>query len=414
MKIEILAIGDEILFGDVINSNAAYLSKELQKEGYVVDRHTVISDDFSILKKGIQEILKRSDLIIATGGLGGTQDDRTKEVVANLFKRKLILDKKLLKDLCKRYIDTGFIPTDALKFLKSQSYLIQGAHILKNERGTAPGYIIVLEKNKKMFILLPGVPIEMRALFSKAIPFIKKKFIPKRIFRETLNICLKKEVEVEPYLEKLQNKKLNIGIYPNFATTRVSFTSSDKNILQKAKNNLSKNFKEFIYKSEKGSIAEAVQNSFILKKKRLALAESCTGGAIASAITQIPGSSEYFLGSFVSYSNDFKKNILKVSNDTLKTYGAVSLQVVDEMVQGVLSLTEADFALAVSGIAGPSGGSLEKPVGTVAFAVQQRGKKIDKGILHLTGDRELIIKYSTSFALSLIWVKIESNLTYFM
>lgn len=405
MKIEILTIGDELLFGDINNSNSVFLAQELKKSGYKVDRQTSLSDDPIKLKEGLKEILTRSDLVIATGGLGPTKDDNTKKIAADLFARELVYDRALAEDLFKRF--------EKNQYIESQAFIPDGSLILKNERGTASG--LILEKEKKTLILLPGVPVEMEHLFISALAFIQKKFpLKDKVFREFVNICLKKEIEIEPFLDEIRKKEnIEVGIYPEFFTTKVALTSENREALLRAKKSLNEKFAKYLYSSKSGKLAEAIKDLFISKKKTLALAESCTGGAIASAITFIPGSSAYFLGSFVSYANEFKKDILHVSEKTLKEHGAVSPQTVEEMVEGVLRLTKADFALAVSGIAGPGGGSIEKPAGTVVFGFKERGETLDKGIIHLFGDRELVIKYSVSFALSLIWVRISSNLTFF-
>jgi nicotinamide-nucleotide amidase len=414
MKIEILAIGDELLSGNTLNTNATFLSRELKKMGLRVDRHLVLSDEESALKEGLKEVLERSDLVIATGGLGPTEDDRTKRVVAKLFHLELEYHQDLAEMLFQKF--------EKNKYKKEQAFIPKGALILTNEIGTAPGFI--LEKDNKILVLLPGVPYEMEKMFFSSLKsYIKKKFdIKMKVFEELVAICLKKEDEIEPILENLRkrDRKVNIGIYPSLSGIKVSFTveendekSANKRI-EPLKKELEKAFAPYIFSSEGIlDLPEAIKNIFIQKGKTLTLAESCTGGAISSTLTVLPNTSGYLLGSIVSYSNELKKNILHVPESILKEFGAVSPETATYMVKGIFDLTSADYALSVTGIAGPGGGSIKKPVGTVCFALGERGKKIDAGKVSIPGDREFIIKYSVSFALSLLWVRISHNLTHF-
>jgi nicotinamide-nucleotide amidase len=416
MKVEIIAIGDELLYGNVINTNAAFLSKELKKMGLKVNRHLVLSDEETSLAEGLKESLGRDDLIIVTGGLGPTEDDRTKKVAAALFHLELEYNHNLAEDLFQKFGEN--------KYKKEQALLPRGALILKNEIGTAPGFIF--EKDQKALILLPGVPYEMEKMFFSYLPsYIKRKFdLKAKLFEESLSICLKKEDDIEPILENLRQRdeKVNIGIYPSLAGIRVGFSVEEKDEksakarIAPLKQELEKAFSRYVFFSENGSyeLTEAIKDIFIQKGKTLALAESCTGGAISSALTALPGTSSYFLGSVVSYANELKENVLHVPEKILKEFGAVSRETASHMVKGIFEITSADYALAVSGIAGPNGGSLKKPVGTVCFALARRGEKIDSGQIHIPGDRNFIIKYSVGFALSLLWVKISHNLSYFI
>lgn len=421
MNIEIIAIGDEILLGNTINTNASFLSKELHKLGFCVNRHSVLSDDEISLRKGLEESLNSFDLVIATGGLGPTFDDKTKKVAAELFNLPLEYDETIASELFEKFEEN--------KYKKEQATIPKGAIILKNRIGTAPGFIF--EKDNHLLVLLPGVPYEMEDMFfSYLVSFLNKRYqLKSKRFYDFVNICLKKEDDVEPLLETLRaaDKEVDIGIYPNLATLRVGFScfaESEKKAKEKIlplKSRVEKEFKDYIFPSEKGDIAEAVRDIFIQRGKTLVLAESCTGGAISSALTALPNSSLYFLGSIVSYSSDLKKNILRVNEKTLEKHGAVSVETASEMVKGLFDITNADYALSISGIAGPGGGTTIKPVGTVCLALGERGKVIDKGVIHIPagkvgpslGERSFIIKFSVSFALSLVWVRINHNLTYF-
>ena len=412
MKIEIIAVGNEILSGKTINTNAAYISKKLLNAGYEVFYHTTLKDDEVELKEGLKKALDRADVLILMGGLGPTIDDNTKEIVSNFFNVPLEYREDIAKDLEKRF--------NKLPSIKEQSTLPKSATIFKNEIGTAPGMAFLL--SNKAIILLPGVPSELKNMFDKtALSFIQKNFpIEEKIYQERIDIFLLEEIEVDNFLKEInQDESIVLGIYPGYGIIHVTITTKAKNEAQAkekiglVKNQIVSKFSDNIFESEKGLIEEAIHNIFCKNKDTLAFAESCSGGALASRITSLAGSSKYFLGSFVTYSNELKKNMLKVSEKTLKEKGAVSIETATEMVDGVFKLTDASFAVAISGIAGPTGGTKEKPVGTVAIAVGKREGEIDAGILHFHGPRSVIVDASVNFALGILYKRISQNKLYF-
>jgi nicotinamide-nucleotide amidase len=409
MYVEIIAIGDEILSGNITNTNAGFLSFELKKLGYETLKHTVLSDDETLLKEGIKNALKREGLVITTGGLGPTYDDRTKKTIAEFFNMPLEYDSSVGEDLKRRFRRN--------RFIESLAYVPKGTIVLKNEIGTAPGFIFESEKNS--LILLPGVPYEMKKMFSSyVISYLKKKYIPEKIYQEEIYIFLLSENEVEPFLEELRflEKEVKIGIYPYFAHLKVSLTSKSKEGLKKInflKEKLKKKFKEHFCDFEIESIEGALKKELIDRKRKVVFAESCSGGALAASMTALSEASLYFLGSFVCYSNELKKDILGVSESTLERKGAVSKETVEEMVLGVFERTKADYAVAVSGIAGPGGGSEEKPIGTVFVAIGERKGKIDSGCIHVSGDRGFVIKYVVNFVNTLFLLRLKKNFFYF-
>ena len=412
MKIDVVSIGNEVLSGITIDTNSSYISQKLLDLGYRVSRHIVLGDEKKDLQKGLQESLQRADIIIATGGLGPTFDDITKKCVAELFSLPLEKNQEVVENLKKRGL---------LKEAKDLSLTPKGAKILLNQTGTAPGFIFT--STKVTLILLPGVPQEMQQMFQiQVLPFLLENFsIKQKIYQERISLCLLKELDVEPILQKLQkiHKDVEIGIYPSFSLLRLHLTiktmdeKKAKEKIAHIKEEIFSHYSRYIYSTKNETIQQTLHDIFLQKKKKLALAESCSGGQLATSFTSIPGSSQYFLGSIVAYSNTMKENILGVQKNTLKNKGAVSVETVEEMVKGVFCQTQADYAVAISGIAGPTGGTKEKPVGTVCLAIGERDKKIDAGIFYVEGDRQTVVDYTINFVLSLLWRRVMHNVMFF-
>jgi len=416
MKIEIITIGNELLSGKTINSNAQYLCKTLLKFGYSTHYISVYQDEKKELVNGVKTALKRADLLIITGGLGPTIDDNTKKIITDFLKIDLEFSKNIAADIEKRF---GKIPS-----IKEQSTIPKSGDVFKNEIGTAPGFAFI--DSEKYFILLPGVPIELEDMFEKhAIKFIQKHFpIKEKVFQEIINICLLPEKKIDNFLRTIKVlDDVTFGIYPSLGFVQVSITTKafDKSEATKKisniKNKINLEFSDYIYVSEDGKIERAIHDLLIKNDEKIAFAESCTGGALSAKIVGVSGSSKYFLGSFITYSNDLKKNILKVSEKTLFDHGAVSIPTVKEMIKGVFDLTDATYAIAVSGIAGPKGGTEKKPVGTICLAVAKRDDEIDAGFLNLKGSlkgsRSTIIESTANMAFGILYRKIAYNLDFF-
>jgi PncC family amidohydrolase len=369
MKIEIVSVGNELLWGLTINTNASFLSRELSQRGYAVSRHTTLSDDSETIETGFREALKRADLVIATGGLGPTIDDLTRPAAERVFSVK--------------------------------------GEDLANSVGSALGVFYL--SGGKGLVLLPGVPREMERMFlDEAMKRIERYFpLIHKQFSARCSLCLLKEVEVDPFLRELKLKypEADIGIFPAMGTLQIVFRSEKP--VEPLVNAIEKKFPAFYY--GEGAIAEALHREMIASKKTLALAESCTGGAIAASLTAIPDSSKYFLGSIVAYSNVWKERFLQVSHSTIKKPGAVSLETVKEMTAGLFSETDADYAIAVSGIAGPTGGTKEKPVGTIYIAIGKRGEKTDAGLLKAPKHRASAIDLAVQVSLGALWRRLVHN-----
>ncbi len=362
MSIEIVAIGNEVLSGATVNTNAAYLGRRLSEEGWEVVRHTVLPDDPDLIFVGLKEALKRSSFVVATGGLGPTLDDITSECASKLFS--------------------------------------QPPEKMSNPAGVAEGLIY------PSLMLLPGVPREMEAMFEESLlPHLRKIFPPKQKYSAVFHLCLLQEMEVDPVLRELSG--VTAGIYPGYGTLSVRLHSDDKSALEKAKQKFESVFSAHIYPSKSGKIEEAIHHWFIQHHKTLALAESCTGGLMAAHLTQLAGASAYFLGSFVTYSNSLKEKILGVKSTTLETSGAVSKEAVGEMLTGLFEKSEADYGISVSGIAGPTGGSPQKPMGTIWYALGKRGEEPEVGrFISPVRTRETIILATTNRLFGMLWRKI--------
>ena len=363
MSIEIVAVGNEVLRGQVINTNAAFLSRRLTEEGWNVACQTTLPDQISLLTLGLEEALSRSSVVIATGGLGPTLDDNTAGC--------------------------------------AQEHFTHPPKPIANSVGSAPG--LLFEEGKKVLILLPGIPQEMEPMFEEGVlPYLKKHLpVSQQMHRESLYFFLLRENDVDPLLRKLQEKyHLDIGIYPSYSALSVVLRGMNKNEVIAAKAEIAEAFKASLLPAAK--LEESLSHWMTKHHQTLALAESCTGGFMASQITMLAGASEYFLGSIVAYSNHLKEKLLNVSPATLKKHGAVSPETVEEMWKGLLEKTGADYGIAVSGVAGPTGGSAEKPVGTVFYALGKRGEKPEIGTLHLKGTRQTVILRTSQRLLALL------------
>ncbi len=408
MIIELISIGDELLKGSVLNTNLAFISRHLRLAGYAIARHTVLPDERNALQRGLREAMERADLMIATGGLGPTLDDRTREIAAELFHSDFHFDQVVADDIKRRFAN---VRVD----VENQATIPTKAKPLLNRIGTAPG--LVFSDNGKTLILMPGVPKEMEPMFlDQILPLTQQKF-PVKEKKESAHLffCLVYESLIDPHLRALSERfpAVEAGIYPAHGTLSVALHSSDKKQLEAFEKKLSSQFSDYRYTAKSGKIEEAVQDWFVKHNKTLAFAESCTGGMISSAITSVPGASAYFLGSFVVYSDAMKEKILGVSKKTLDSHGAVSEEAVREMLEGVFQKSGADFAIAVSGIAGPSGGTEQKPVGTICAAIGERGKSPDVATFQAFGSRQTITLSTSQKLLGALWRKVEKGIPAF-
>ena len=371
---EILCVGTEILIGDIINTNAAYISKRLAALGVNQYHQGVVGDNPERLKMFLSEALKRADLVIMTGGLGPTYDDLTKETVATLMGRKMVLHQESY-DKLKEFFD--FRHLEMTENNVKQAYMPEGCIILRNDHGTAPGAIIEDTEKGKVAIVLPGPPKEMIPMFEEGVvPYIES--LSNELFvSKNVNIFGMGESKVESELIDIMRESLNPTVAPyagdGEVRLRVTAKAETKEVGEELCLNMIEQLKkttvgEYIYGVDT-TLEEALVNKLIEKNKKIAVAESCTGGTVTGKITSISGASAVLDGSVVSYANDVKADLLGVSREVLETKGAVSEECALEMAEGVRKLMGADIGISITGIAGPTGGTKEKPVGTVYIAV---------------------------------------------
>ena len=383
MITELVAVGTEILLGNIVNTNSAYLAEKCAQLGLSLYYQTVVGDNEQRMKDTIKTALDRSDVVILTGGLGPTEDDLTKEITAEVMGLPLVEDahsRELLDAYLKQYEKN-----DAQRRITSNNYkqamVPQGALVLDNHNGTAPGLII--EKNGKTAILLPGPPNELKPMFEEEVfPYLRKKQ-PEIIYSQMVKICSIGESQVAEEIQDLISQQSNPTIAPYAKTGEVHLRVTAKaenekeckKLIKPVVRELKSRFGKNIFATEeKKTLEEAVVDMLKDQKLTLSLAESCTGGAIASRIVNVPGASDVFLQGMVTYSNRAKRKSLGVKKNTLKTYGAVSEKCAKEMAKGGCFVTKTDICLSVTGIAGPDGGTKEKPVGLVYIGCHVCGK----------------------------------------
>ena len=404
MTAEIISVGTEILLGDIVNTNAAYLSAKLASLGMNLYRQTSVGDNLERAVSAINEAISRADLIITTGGLGPTEDDLTKEAVAAAFGLEMIFDAGSESNIRDFFNKLGRpMPESNLR----QAYFPEGAIIVKNDRGTAPACI--LEKNGKTVIVLPGPPREMAYIFENEIEPYLGKYTDSVIKSVTLKVSGVGESMMEEAVKDIIRRCSNPTVAPYAKTGECELRISAKAGTEKEAIDLIRPVEEEIRRrlgiNVYGTGSDSLQSVLIglLRERNLTIssAESCTGGMISSLITSIPGSSDVFKGGIAAYSNEVKKLILKVNPAVIDEYGAVSEECAGEMCCRCAELFGTDIAFSVTGIAGPGGGSPEKPVGTVCFGFFNRGN-VKTLKINFRGDREYIRIRSSFFALDCI------------
>lgn len=406
MRAEIITIGDELLIGQVVDTNSAWLGQILNKYNIKIHRINSISDDSNEIERQLDDSLNRSELIIITGGLGPTKDDITKKTLVNYFKMGWRTDDGVMKQLQDFFAKRG---REFLETNKLQAELPDGCKTLNNLWGTAPG--MWFDVNDKVVISLPGVPYEMKNIFEKvALPEIITKFKQPTLIHQTIVTMDIPESILAKRIEAVENalpSHIKLAYLPNWNIVRLRLTGVDngnsnlKFEIDTIKNQIIEIIKDHVVSTEDLSMAELVLNMLIEKNKTLSIAESCTGGYVSHLLTSLAGASKVFVGSVVSYSNSVKHHQLGVESTLFETVGAVSEQVVTQMAEGVRERLITDYSIAISGIAGPGGGSAEKPVGTVVIGVSSKNKTIVK-TKHLIGDRINVIGRASNSALNML------------
>jgi len=415
--VEILSIGTELLLGNIINTNAQWIAEQLSKLGLNHFRQSTVGDNCDRIIKVIQEISKRSNLLITTGGLGPTPDDLTNEAIAKSFNVSLY-ERPYLWDEIKQKLSNSKLK-DASSSLRKQCFFPKNAQIINNPRGTAPG--MIWEPIKGFTILtFPGVPSEMKNMWDEtAFEFIRTKFSDGySFFSNTLKFAGIGESSVAEKINDLLNLKnptvapyANLGEVKLRITARAKNEAEAKNLIKPVKEKLKKEFPKFIFGEDNDSLSSVLIKELTKRNQTIVFAESCTGGLLSSSLTSISGSSQVFQGSIVSYSNELKNVLLNISEDKLNKYGAVSEEVCEAMAINVKNKLGADWAIAISGIAGPNGGTQEKPVGLVYISIAGPNNHITniKKIFNSTRNRIEIQTLSVNVCLNSLRLILLSN-----
>lgn len=411
MICEIISVGTEVVTGDIIDTNAPYLSKELVSLGIDTMYRTSVKDDDETILEVLNIAKKRADLIITIGGLGPTYDDFTKEEVAKVNNLGLVRSKKVEEKIRSYFEKTGRNMTE--NNLR-QADIIEGSSILENNNGTAPG--ILLEKDNKIFILLPGPPNELKPMFENEVkPYLKDK-TGKVIIEKTVKLSGIGESLVESELKDLIDKTDNpiIATYAKIGEVHVKLTASGKdkeetqNILNPYLDKVTTRFSKYVYGFDDDTLPKKVVDYLKEKNMKVAFCESCTGGYISKTITDVPGASEVFDCGMVTYSNEIKSRLVGVSPIALKTKGAVSEEVAIQMAKGIRTLSGADFGISVTGVAGPGGGTEEKPVGLVYMGISTKNTTVTRK-LNFKGNRDKIRLSTVNAVMSTLLEYLKPN-----
>jgi len=406
MTAHIITIGDEILIGQIIDTNSAWMGQQLNMQGIQVGKIVTVSDKQRDITNAVDAAFSEADIILLTGGLGPTKDDITKKALTDYFGVEMRFSESTYNRIQRLFQKFGKTMTEAHH---EQSYMPSNADLLMNKMGTAPG--MWFEHDGKVLVSMPGVPYEMKYLMeAEVLPKLKNQFPGKPISHRTILTVGEGESRIaeriDPFLEALP-PNIKMAYLPGTGQVRLRMTGigDDENelnrLLDKKVEELKPFISEFIFGFEKEKLEEVVGKMLLEKGKTLSTAESCTGGFLAHKITSIPGSSAYFSGSVIAYSNAVKMNQLQVKPSTLKMQGAVSEETVKEMVRGTLDMLKTDIVIAISGIAGPDGGTPEKPVGTIWIGIGDK-KNTKTYQLNLWKDRMKNIEYTTTVALNVI------------
>jgi nicotinamide-nucleotide amidase len=413
MKASLITIGDELLIGQTVDTNSAWMGAELSKSGFDIFRITSIHDRKPDIIYALDESAKESDVVLITGGLGPTSDDITKQTLAEYFNSPLVTNQEVLQMIEEMMSRRNFAMNDNNR---RQAEVPESCRVLKNGAGTAPG--MWFEKDGTIFISMPGVPNEMKYIMNEhVLPELNKRFTSQIIIHRNIMTYGTFEARLAEILTDFEAglpSNIKLAYLPSSGVIKLRLTGTGKEYkpLEEMVNEqvkiLYKTIPELIYGENEESLEMVIGRLLTLRKCSLCTAESCTGGEIAHLITSIPGSSNYYKGSVIAYDNSVKKDLLGVSEESIARYGAVSEEVVREMAVGARVRLNTDFAVATSGIAGPAGGSDLKPVGTFWIAVAS-----DNGIVsekRLFGnDRLTNIKRFSLAALNLLRLQIISG-----
>ncbi len=419
MKAEIISVGTELLLGQITNTNAQFLAEELQSLGIESYFQSTVGDNPERIHEVLSIALERSDIIIFTGGLGPTPDDLTHEAIISFFKEKSLLDKKVLKQIENKFYLKGYKSMPPMN--KKQAYKPKNAKWIQNKLGTANGIIWRVRtpftfsiSHLATIITFPGVPFEMKHMWKHTIiTYLKKICKGSILYSKTLKFTGIGESALAEKIKKyFDQKNPTVAPYASLGEVKIRVTAKAKTnkqakqLVSKTVKNVLKYTSQYFYGFDEETLESLVANELKEKKKTIAFAESCTGGYLSKRLTDIPGSSDFIKLNIVTYSNKAKHQLLNIPNEILKKHGAVSSQTAALMAKGIKKLSDCDIGFSVTGIAGPSGGSKEKPVGLVYFGLAKGNKiKTQKVLFGTNSSRSTIRFLATQFALN--WIRKE-------
>lgn len=410
MKVEVITIGDELLIGQVVDTNSAWIGSKLNEYGMVISKITSIGDNRSQIFKALDDAFAEADAILLTGGLGPTKDDITKKTLAEYFNCGFKTDQPTLERVGELLRKRGIELSDINKM---QADVPEACEVIQNHNGTAP--CMLFRRNGKVLVSMPGVPFEMKALMEKSIiGILAKEAGVNAVLHRTIMTTGVPESVLAKKIEQWEDSlppHLKLAYLPSLQGVRLRISATGKNInelnveVENKISELSQLIPNDIFSYEDEKLEFVVGRMLRSSNFTVSAAESCTGGTLSSTIVSVPGASRYFKGSIVAYDDEVKKAILKVNPCYLFTDGAVSQKVVEQMAEGVRNLLQTDFAVATSGIAGPDGGTDLKPVGTTWIAVASEGQTISQ-VFNFGNDRERTMVRATAAALNLLRLEI--------
>ncbi len=412
MKAEIIAVGSELLTPDRVDTNSLFLTEELNKLGIEVVRKSIVGDNRDYLSAAFKEALERVELVIASGGLGPTEDDLTRETLADLLGRKLHLNNEIL-----RYIEGRFrqLGREMPEVNVRQAMVPEGAEVLENPRGSAPG--LWIEDAGRFIALLPGPPRELKPMYQEQVlPRLQRRSSGIRMFQRELRVTGMGESGVEQRIKPIYTRYAGVNTTilaaPGEIQIHLRVWTDDAAHAQKTLDEIVQSFEialtDRIFSQDGSSMEEVVAGLLTRNNSTISAAESCTGGLLAQRLTSIAGSSSYFLGGVVSYSNELKTAWADVPPELIQSKGAVSSEVAIALAEGIRRHVGSTLGVGITGIAGPGGGSDEKPVGTVHIALSHAGGVKERGVV-FPGDREAIRWHASQLALDLVRIHFLYN-----
>ncbi len=400
MKIEIITIGDEILIGQIVDTNSAWMAQQLTGNGFEIKTITSVGDNAQMITDALDIAFGRADVLLVTGGVGPTKDDITKNTLCAYFNTKLVFNEEVLQNIrdmfSKRNIQLN-------ELTRNQALVPENCTVIQNRAGTAP--ILWFERNGKILVSMPGVPFEMKtAMENEIIPRLLKTFSSEDYHKRSFSVAGISESALALRLQDFEDQLpdgFSLAYLPSFGMIRLRLSARGQSVtteLDQQAGKLKTILGEFFVAEGDASLEELLGEKLREKRLTVSTAESCTGGYIAHRITRIPCASEYFTGSVVSYDNNVKNSVLHVENEVINEVGVVSEQVVEQMAEGVAKLLKTDCSIAVSGIAGPTGGTEEKPVGTVWVCTRFKDQTLAK-LYHFGANREENIARTANMAM---------------